>query len=123
MTDCILLTGDELDFVHAYLEAVDFTETGDTEQPPIGSELTDDFERASIIDCLAFYQRIKVYLPYEEARQSDPLTTPAAQAGHDFWLTRNGHGAGFWDGDWQKYGEMFTKIAQSFGEVTAEYQP
>jgi hypothetical protein len=22
------------------------------------------------------------------------------QAGHDFWLNRNGHGAGFWDGDW-----------------------
>lgn len=21
-------------------------------------------------------------------------------AGHDFWLNRNGHGAGFWDGDW-----------------------
>lgn len=21
----------------------------------------------------------------------------ASQAGHDFWLTRNGHGAGFWD--------------------------
>jgi hypothetical protein len=25
-----------------------------------------------------------------------------AQAGHDFWLTRNGHGAGFWDGDWDE---------------------
>jgi hypothetical protein len=25
-----------------------------------------------------------------------------ARAGHDFWLTRNGHGAGFWDGDWQQ---------------------
>jgi hypothetical protein len=23
-----------------------------------------------------------------------------SQVGHDFWLTRNGHGAGFWDGDW-----------------------
>lgn len=23
-----------------------------------------------------------------------------AEAGHDFWLTRNGHGAGFRDGDW-----------------------
>lgn len=22
-------------------------------------------------------------------------------AAHDFWLTRNGHGAGFWDGDWE----------------------
>lgn len=23
-------------------------------------------------------------------------------AGHDFWLTRNRHGAGFWDGGWPK---------------------
>jgi hypothetical protein len=22
------------------------------------------------------------------------------RAGHDFWLTRNHHSAGFWDGDW-----------------------
>jgi len=26
--------------------------------------------------------------------------SPYAMAGHDFWLNRNGHGAGFWDGDW-----------------------
>lgn len=25
-----------------------------------------------------------------------------ARAGQDFWLTRNGHGAGFWYGDWPK---------------------
>jgi len=24
----------------------------------------------------------------------------AERAGHDFYLTRNHHGAGFWDGDW-----------------------
>lgn len=24
------------------------------------------------------------------------------RAGHDFWLTRNRHGAGFWDGAWRK---------------------
>ena len=23
------------------------------------------------------------------------------QIAHDFWLTRNGHGAGFWDGDYE----------------------
>ena len=28
------------------------------------------------------------------------------QAGHDFWLTREGHGAGFWDGEWE--GENLT---------------
>ena len=26
----------------------------------------------------------------------------ADRAGHDFWLTRNRHGAGFWDGDWNE---------------------
>lgn len=38
------------------------------------------------------------------------------RAGHDFWLTRNGHGAGFWDGDWPKpYGDVLTKAAKAFG--------
>ena len=30
--------------------------------------------------------------------------------GHDFWLTRNGHGAGFWDGDYGKYGDAICKV-------------
>lgn len=38
--------------------------------------------------------------------------------GHDFWLTRNGHGAGFWDGDYEKsVGDALTKISKEFGEV------
>ena len=42
---------------------------------------------------------------------------PLDQAGHDFWLTRNGHGAGFWDGDWKdSAGASLTEIAKSFGE-------
>ena len=32
--------------------------------------------------------------------------------GHDFWLTRNGHGAGFWDGGWND--ADFVKRALSF---------
>jgi hypothetical protein len=44
---------------------------------------------------------------------------PASALGHDFWLTRNGHGAGFWDGDYPEgIGEALTKIAESFGECT-----
>lgn len=38
-------------------------------------------------------------------------------AGHDFWLTRARHGAGFWDGDWKdSTGEILTLAANSFGE-------
>jgi len=38
--------------------------------------------------------------------------------GHDFWLTRNGHGAGFWDGDYpDDIGDKLTEIADKFREL------
>lgn len=39
------------------------------------------------------------------------------QIGHDFWLTRNGHGAGFWDRDLGESGEKLTEKARVYGEV------
>ena len=38
-------------------------------------------------------------------------------AGHDFWLTRNGHGTGFWDyGRWaQPFDKYLDAIATSYG--------
>ena len=38
------------------------------------------------------------------------------QIGHDFWLTRNGHGAGFWDRGIEG-GDKLTIIAKSFKEL------
>jgi hypothetical protein len=35
--------------------------------------------------------------------------------GYDFWLTRNGHGTGFWDGGYPETGDRLTEIAESFG--------
>jgi hypothetical protein len=36
---------------------------------------------------------------------------------HDFWLTRNHHGAGFWDGDYpEPLGKQLTELAHSYGE-------
>jgi hypothetical protein len=46
------------------------------------------------------------------------------QAGHDFWLTRNGHGTGFWDRD-GRYGEtadgrdigkLLSSLCDTFGQ-------
>lgn len=37
------------------------------------------------------------------------------QAGHDFWLTRNGHGSGFWDRGLGKLGDDLSKAAKTFG--------
>lgn len=40
----------------------------------------------------------------------------AARAGHDFWLTRNHHGAGFWDRDLGELGDVLTTAAHACGE-------
>ena len=40
-----------------------------------------------------------------------------SRAGHDFWLTRGGHGAGFWDGDCpEPHATALTEASKAFGE-------
>jgi hypothetical protein len=44
------------------------------------------------------------------------------QFGHDFWLTRNGHGSGFWDryrpgSTGHEVGDKLTKLAKEYGSV------
>lgn len=47
------------------------------------------------------------------------------QAGHDFWLTRNGHGAGFWDRggsanlQWEEIVKRLSEAAKIYGESYA----
>ncbi len=53
-------------------------------------DLSQDTIKEILEDCTDFVQSFGVYFEGEEDR-----------AGHDFALTRNGHGAGFWDGDWE----------------------
>jgi hypothetical protein len=41
------------------------------------------------------------------------------QVGHDFWLTRNHHGAGFWDRGLGALGDYLTTMAHAYGECDA----
>ena len=51
---------------------------------------------------------------YDSIRGDDSLD---AAAGRDFWFTRNGHGAGFWDGDWaEPAATRLDEASKSFGE-------
>ena len=59
-------------------------------------------------DCDVFRERAGAMLD----EHADP-----DMGAHDFWLTRNHHGAGFWDGDWPTNGDALTKLAHEFGEV------
>jgi hypothetical protein len=39
------------------------------------------------------------------------------QIGHDFWLTRNGHGTGFWDRGLNEVGDRLAAACKPYGSV------
>lgn len=62
-------------------------------------------------DCKAFYEQNQADLTADGC-------PPLSHAGHDFWLTCNGHGAGFWDGDYpDAIGKRLTDAAHKYGEL------
>lgn len=55
---------------------------------------------------------------FMQANAADLEDLDADYAGHDFWLTRNGHGAGFWDGDYPKdIGYRLTEASHHYDKV------
>jgi hypothetical protein len=105
----ITLTDKETNFLEQYLDTAFWV--ADIEP----QELDEDCHREATIDCLAFLSRVDCYLN-DDNRQ---------QAAHDFYLSRNGHGSGFWDrskvdsyafGNYS-YSYKFQKIAESFGRT------
>ena len=61
-------------------------------------------------DLTKFYQKAKSILEDKDSNYDGDWR-------HDFWLTRNGHGAGFWD-DGGEDGDKLSKITDKFGEVS-----
>ncbi len=70
-------------------------------------------------DCKAFYEQFAGIIESDKAPPAVDLDGQAGRAGHDFWLTRNGHGAGFWDGDWpEPDATTLTSASEQSGEFT-----
>ena len=58
---------------------------------------------------------------FYDANRSDIAATGASfgQTAHDFILTRNGHGAGFWDRGYGAPGDRLTAAAKAYGSLNA----
>jgi hypothetical protein len=52
-----------------------------------------------------------------ESNAEDLAGMDPEQIGHDFWLSRNHHGAGFWDRGLGERGDRLTSAAHVYGEV------
>jgi hypothetical protein len=60
------------------------------------------------------FEELKDFVKLLEKENVDWSDWSEEQVGHDFWLTRNGHGAGFWDRGLEN-GDVLTKWAKTFG--------
>lgn len=89
--------------IQAYIEAIHFTETGDLDQPPADAKLSDLDKCKALNDCR------KLYLAITRELQINISAVDWRQVGIDLWLTRNGHGTGFFDRP-ELYGEEASKI-------------
>jgi hypothetical protein len=77
-------------------------------------DLSTEIRQRATEDVTAFIDAIGEWLHYFPNWQD--LT--AEQLGHDFSLTRNHHGAGFWDRGYGELGQWLTRWAESFGSAS-----
>lgn len=83
------------EFIAGYIEAALWSSTDDDGEPldSLDIETSAQFKKQARADCLEFIrENLKDLRAFAEQYNANP-----GYAGHDFWLTRNGHGAGFWD--------------------------
>lgn len=108
-------------FTRAYIEAAFWTSEEQLAEsdPQARQEFEFGFDTLApetlaqiVADCTGFQEQCAPWwLDYDGTDE---------QAGHDFWLTRNRHGAGFWDraaGMYRDNGAGLTEAALARGEV------
>lgn len=98
-------------FTDAYVEAMLWSTTDDD-----GDPLDDNYDaRALAPETLK--QILEDCERFQEENAKDLVGIDPASAGHDFWLTRTGHGLGFWDRGLGDVGERLTAAAHAFGNL------
>jgi len=104
-------------FFEAFLECALWLSTDNANESG-GGPLDDNYDTCDFTeealaslrkDCENFWEANYALLQRTEADDE--------QNGHDFWLTRNGHGAGFWDRGYGEVGELLSKACKPYGSV------
>jgi len=117
-------TREKLDsFERAYIECVlwsSFDESGEPldrnyEAFDFSDEASDDMRDV----CAQFLERFSD-VDLDSERETESPEDVLSLAGHDLWLSRNGHGAGFTDGDWREpFASQAAEFAAELGKAHA----
>lgn len=104
-------------FVRAYLESAEWAGLSDEERQAFEAaehpHWSADAVSTAIEECDDFRQ--------ENAADLELSGLTDEQAGHDFYLTRNRHGAGFWDRRLGEIGARLTYAAHTYRRADVEF--
>jgi len=101
-------------FIDAYVEAMCWANVSNNEDDSNPANLSTVARRHLEHDAREFVQAN--YALIERAVTENYNRYGWDSAGHDYALTRNGHGAGFWDSGLGAVGDELTDMAQAYGE-------
>ena len=78
-------------------------------------DFTKESDDAALADCTKFIELLRdAVLPddvdFDNLYDAAESLQGNERIGHNFWLTRSGHGAGFWDGDYADYGDRICEV-------------
>ncbi len=121
---CGQMSGDSIE---RFAERDENAESGGKEH----LEPDDELRERCRLDCAAFMAMVDGDLEMHdtaceigERAGFDPSQgTPAEFFGHDLWLTKRGHGTGFWDRELGPLGDRLTKAAERLGALVPEFYP
>ena len=99
-------------FIDAYIECALWSSIGENDEPLDDNYGPEDIAPETLKTMRADCEDFQVLC----GDLIDSADMEESQAGHDFWLTRNGHGAGFWDRGLGDVGEKLSEAAKVYGE-------
>lgn len=118
------------DFTRAYIECALWSSSDVVDGEDVNLDDNHSLEdiaaetlASMIADCASFQLDnaglLRSTYAHETSAGCGRLNQPygASQAGHDFWLTRCGHGAGFWDRGLGTIGERLSEKASMLGNI------
>lgn len=109
------------EFHRAYMVAALWSSTDEDGEPLDDMYSVDDISEeckaAMLESCKDFIDANTSDLAEYSAKMACEQWSAEDRAGHDFWLTRNGHGAGFWDRGLGELGDRLSKAAKIYGSV------
>jgi hypothetical protein len=107
-------------FTRGYLDAALWTSDPD---PQSGEWSEHDNWTIDNIDADSLARAIEVCKDFQDANRADldevedTFHADAYRNGVDFWLTRNGHGAGFWNRGYGEVGDRLSEACKPYGEA------